>query len=346
MVTFLFILDLLVSYNEDCAVKSLCDIWPQQDIPTVYQTSDCLPASPMIHPVWGLDLDLLGRVHGSTMNVPDATSHSMYLPSPVSLTWTMQPSFHILLPTTLHYTQPIICPQLHQCETARMKYFVYEVLCRLCTSGTVLLTVLCYIKAIRAKVPGLVQKEKQFDGFSSLPAVLLEVNDSIPEAALVYETCLALTSNTMSSKNLPIAAHSNPIPSITDQTSLPSLPPLPSPLLCPRHTFLALLILAMKFMQDFCYSNWMWAKICGLPPHEVGHCKRALGEALEWRLWVGKMPAVQSTSGHALAKCKSDPPSPLGLKALSLIQSATAHAGSLLDGPHVSRTHNMNSTDL
>jgi len=72
---------------------------------------------------------------------------------------------------------------------------------------------------------------------------------------------------------------------------LPTLPPLPSPLLCPRRTFLASLILASKFMQDKCYSNRAWAKLAGLPAREIGRCERALGEALGWRLWVGKVPA-------------------------------------------------------
>ncbi|TFK54190.1 hypothetical protein OE88DRAFT_1624660, partial [Heliocybe sulcata] len=64
------------------------------------------------------------------------------------------------------------------------------------------------------------------------------------------------------------------------------MPSLPSPLLCPRRTFLASLILASKFMQDKCYSNRAWAKLSGLHPREIGRCERALGEALEWRLWV------------------------------------------------------------
>ena len=63
---------------------------------------------------------------------------------------------------------------------------------------------------------------------------------------------------------------------------------LPSPLLCPRRTFLASVILASKFSQDKCYSNRAWAKLSGLPPREIGRCERALGQALGWRLWVGK----------------------------------------------------------
>jgi PHO85 cyclin-5 len=69
---------------------------------------------------------------------------------------------------------------------------------------------------------------------------------------------------------------------------LPLLVPLPSPLLCPRCTFLASLILTSKFTQDQCYSNKAWAKLSGFPPHEIRHCKCALGDALKWRLWVGK----------------------------------------------------------
>jgi hypothetical protein len=71
---------------------------------------------------------------------------------------------------------------------------------------------------------------------------------------------------------------------------MPPISTLPSPLLCPRRTFLASLILASKFTQDKCYSNRAWAKLSGLPAREIGRCERALGEALDWRLWVGKTP--------------------------------------------------------
>jgi hypothetical protein len=65
--------------------------------------------------------------------------------------------------------------------------------------------------------------------------------------------------------------------------------PLPPPLLCSRRTFFASLILTSKFMQDRCYSNKAWAKLSGLPPHEIGRCEGALGNALEWCLWVGTL---------------------------------------------------------
>ncbi|KAH8107307.1 hypothetical protein DFH11DRAFT_1517899, partial [Phellopilus nigrolimitatus] len=45
---------------------------------------------------------------------------------------------------------------------------------------------------------------------------------------------------------------------------------------------------ASKFLQDRCYSNRAWAKLSGLPLREISSCERAFGDALEWRLWVGK----------------------------------------------------------
>ncbi|KAJ7730556.1 hypothetical protein B0H16DRAFT_1278728, partial [Mycena metata] len=55
---------------------------------------------------------------------------------------------------------------------------------------------------------------------------------------------------------------------------------------CPRRVFLASLMLARKFLYDQGYSNLAWAKISGFPVHELGRCERALGDALDWRLWI------------------------------------------------------------
>jgi hypothetical protein len=89
---------------------------------------------------------------------------------------------------------------------------------------------------------------------------------------------------------------------------LPQLVPLLSPLLCPHRTFLVSLILASKFMQDQCYSNKAWAKLSGLPLHEIKHCECPLGDALEWHLWVGKTPAgcPSPSSNHPVVRSKSD----------------------------------------
>jgi len=98
--------------------------------------------------------------------------------------------------------------------------------------------------------------------------------------------------------------------SLEPQLALSSSTSLPSPLLCPRRAFLASLILASKFSQDKCYSNRAWAKLSGLPPREVGRCERALGQALDWRLWVGKSSPMSSTTTlpvRAVQKCHSEP---------------------------------------
>jgi len=49
--------------------------------------------------------------------------------------------------------------------------------------------------------------------------------------------------------------------------------PLPLPLLCPHHTFLVSLILASKFLQNWCYSNKAWVKLSRLPPCEISCCE-------------------------------------------------------------------------
>src|SRR6267154_2014846 len=49
--------------------------------------------------------------------------------------------------------------QMLQCNIAPMKGFVHEVLRHSRTSGSILQTALCYLEAIRAKVPELVTRE-------------------------------------------------------------------------------------------------------------------------------------------------------------------------------------------
>ena len=56
--------------------------------------------------------------------------------------------------------------------------------------------------------------------------------------------------------------------------------------------------------------NKAWAKLSGLPARKIGRCERGLGDALEWRLWVGKTPAGSSasspTSNRAVVGSQSD----------------------------------------
>lgn len=299
------------------------------------------------------------------------SSRNTQLPSPISPT--IQPT-PIMSPVSSYSAHHVPCPQPQRCDIAPIKGFVHEVLRRSRTSGTVLQTALCYLEAIRLKIPDLVQKEKLCFSSSS-PAGLDDERISQDEGSIDYDTGLggpALAPDVPPSSGLLATIRINPISYEADasfsiepgldadkvlahkskirNTSLPPLPALPSPLLCPRRTFLASLILASKFMQDRCYSNRAWAKLSGLPPREIGRCERALGEALEWRLWVGKLPAVQSASGRALTKSKSETNinfsgnytasntdvSPPGSKVSPLRRCATVPAGSLdLEGPRI-----------
>lgn len=67
----------------------------------------------------------------------------------------------------------------------------------------------------------------------------------------------------------------------------------------PRQTFMAALVLASKFQQDRAYSNKAWSKLSGLAPQEVTHCEKAPGDALQWRLWVGRDVQIASDQDPA-----------------------------------------------
>jgi hypothetical protein len=213
---------------------------------------------------------------------------------------------------------------------------VVEVLKRSKTSAGVLQTALCYIEAIRAKVPVLSAQEQMGlarQGEPDLSHVIVKECDLAGDEAsydmyaeqldihstnddMLTETVKVIddldlpatpTSPTLGDHgHTPSACWSTELntPRRIETPQLTPLPPLPSPLLCPRRTFLAAIILASKFMQDKSFSNKAWARLAGLPAREIGRCERALGAALEWRLWVGKLPvsaAVQpapSASSH------------------------------------------------
>lgn len=368
-----------LSRLKDQAIKSLCDIWPHQDIPTVFLTS----SRPLVSPSSAAH-------HPHVANIILSTSRNTHLPSPISPSTQPTP---VISPVVSHPPYPVVCPQLQRCDFASMKGFVHQVLRRSRTSGTVLQTALCYLEAIRSKVPDLIRKENH--AFSSSFPVASH-NDRIykGEVGIDFDTDLgdpALSLNVSTSNSLLSTVRVNPMSheanasflmesalntdrasahkSRTNNVSLPPLPSLPSPLLCPRRTFLASLILASKFMQDRCYSNRAWAKLSGLPPREIGRCERALGEALEWRLWVGKLPAAQPAQGRALTKSKSesdihlsgstprahvtnDMDAPFcntalsaGSRNLSLRRHATVPPGSLyLEGPRVGGSDNVSPT--
>ncbi|KAF8894059.1 hypothetical protein BD779DRAFT_1754040 [Infundibulicybe gibba] len=300
------LLDLLTNGRLlDQAVKSLCEIWQPQDIPSVFLTSSramvTVPSNDSIQPNRSL-------IHKSR-------NRNVQLPSPVSPSTQPSPSASPSSTSSRPVCQATetagaICSKSN---LVPLRGFVHEVLRRSRTSGSVLQTALCYLEAIRPKVPELVRIQKSGHGVQMEP----DLNSRIcpaTEAELEREAQLnGVCHGSIADENLAddnvatvrILDHlsndmigSNLQEESTESKktkSLPPLPPLPSPLLCPRRAFLASLILASKFTQDKCYSNRAWAKLSGLPPREIGRCERALGDALEWRLWVGKTPVAPQT---------------------------------------------------
>ncbi|KAJ7091162.1 hypothetical protein C8R44DRAFT_891566 [Mycena epipterygia] len=323
--------------SPDQAVKSLCEIWRPQDIPTVFLTSSRATV-------------------GSCSEIPPppkSRRHNKQLPSPVSPLTQASP------PSPLSSTSPACSrtgqqPLQYEHELASsfgnrsnlvpIKGFVHEVLRRSRTSGSVLQTALCYLEAIRPKVPELIRKEQSGEGargepdseFRVMPATAAELELEAQLSAMNFDFAAGPRSDedvmdTVRVSYEDIACTATPSSTSSDtedkttlskrtsaSTPLAPLTPLPSPLLCPRRAFLASLILASKFTQDKCYSNRAWAKLSGLPAREIGRCERALGDALDWRLWVGKTPPVSQAAssttptsapvatGRPVVRCQSE----------------------------------------
>ncbi|KAJ1302788.1 hypothetical protein OPQ81_003095 [Rhizoctonia solani] len=53
----------------------------------------------------------------------------------------------------------------------------------------------------------------------------------------------------------------------------------------PRQMLLGALVLAQKFLIDAAYTSATWGKLSGLSASNVAAVERALGTALDWRLW-------------------------------------------------------------
>ena len=220
-------------------------------------------------------------------------------------------------------------------ELVPIRGFVEHILRRSRLSIPVLQSALCYLEAVRPKVPELHERDKQ--GISELGTDInqritttedvafaswlsaraagipesVEENEwsmkssacADPDKTISMDTALELDSGATITES---SQHNMTAKRKKTPQVLPPLPPLPSPLLCPRRTFLAALILASKFLQDRCYSNRAWAKLSGLPPREVGRCERALGDALGWRLWVGKGVSASDEPKRALSRSHSE----------------------------------------
>ena len=303
------------SFLPDAAVRSLCEVWNPHDIPAVFLTQTCVttPSSSM-HSILPLNGPSNSTVFTTlAQQLPSPPITPPYLPGTASSP-PVSTAPRILSRAATH--SDISSAEQARVNAAPLKTFVHEVLRRSRTSCSVLQTALCYIEALRPTIPELVHQEQTGEGIrgeidhatrvlSQDDPRLLESpkevdidelidpvhfssseaqsgDDAPPTVRMLDDSLLTMPDTT---------AYQAEKKSSASSEDLPSLPPLPSPLLCPRRTFLASLILASKFMQDKCYSNRAWAKLAGLPAREIGRCERALGEALGWRLWVGKMPA-------------------------------------------------------
>ncbi|KAF9051128.1 hypothetical protein BDZ89DRAFT_1057002 [Hymenopellis radicata] len=308
----------------DQAVKVLGDIWHPHDIPELFTTTRSTASA-------SLCSDLTVSMVHASIAAPNCTTfgRNTQLPSPTTpSTFHISPlsSHAILSPISTSYRQPQI--QIDQAPECRkslvpVRAFIQEVLKRSKTTGSVLQTALCYLEAIRPQVVELAELEKSGQGIRGEP----ELGDRIVpgtqadfdlEASLSMDFNLHPPSTVDSQEGSALGSDDSMTKTVIDDhatkktapASLGPLPPLPSPLLCPRRAFLASLILASKFMQDKCYSNRAWAKLSGLPPREISRCERALGDALGWRLWVGKTPVPDSTAAaappRAIVRSRSD----------------------------------------
>ncbi|KAF9049947.1 hypothetical protein BJ165DRAFT_965957 [Panaeolus papilionaceus] len=261
----------------DQAVKTLSEIWRPQDIPRVFL------APTKIGPA-GLSLS------HSTPSIPSSLS-SHRTPTPLGA--------HSSAPQVL-----LAIADESDSNLLPIRSFVHEVLKRSRTSGSILQAALCYLEAIRTKVPEILEQERngiraQFEPESRI--ILATEEELKAEADMPSGSCFSDDSETI--KTIRVSDYDYEDHGRSEPLLHPSAPnqaepmfALPSPLLCPRRAFLASLILASKFFQDKCYSNRAWAKLSGLPPREISRCERALGQVLEWRLWVGKKPVATPTT--------------------------------------------------
>ncbi|TDL26234.1 hypothetical protein BD410DRAFT_784304 [Rickenella mellea] len=309
----------------DQAVRSLGDIWKPDGIPPVFATATRVVQTPKqasqpscIDPM-------------VTRQLPSPSSPSTQ-PSPLPASQNIDAGWRV--------SQGPAGASAKEKDLVPIKTFVHEVLRRSRTTCSVLQSALCYVEAIRSKVPELVDAERRGQGVrgewetgerivkadeDEWDLETLIDTDSICSGAPTEPAMDPMATLTMNSTySLPEKGPSE-APGHEDTFKrkkmppkpLAPLPPLPSPLLCPRRTFLAALILASKFLQDRCYSNRAWAKLSGLPPREVGRCERALGDALDWRLWVGKSAIAAEEPSRPLRRTRTEIPT----------CGATSHSG-------------------
>ena len=295
----------IYSIHSDQAVKTLSEVWRIQDIPAAFLPPPTHSAAATIKSLsqkrpLAFASEQLSLIPESLLSIAQHTHTSTSTSSTASTS---------IIASTSTTTAISLLP-VNDSELLPIRSFVHEVLKRSRTSGIVLQTALCYLEAVRPEVPNLLREERM-----GIRAYYEPESRVLPatEAEIAQEALLNVLENSEESENnddsvntvrLADDAHDfDSEPKKSQEEFAPSTSAsLPSPLLCPRRTFLASVILASKFSQDKCYSNRAWAKLSGLPPREIGRCERALGQALGWRLWVGKT----LLSSHS--PCSTPPP--------------------------------------
>ena len=286
-------------YFLDQAVKTLSEVWRPQDIPIVFLPPAATPTLSATAAIKSLsEQQSLGFGTGQ-------------LSSPISTSISSTSQISTPTSTPINTASASLVSGNGSDQILPIRSFVHEVLRRSRTSGIVLQTALCYLEAIRPQVPNLLHEER-----IGIRAYYEPESRILPatEAELAQEAELNMLEISGESKGNDDGMNTVRIANSVDDFDSESKSPeqlafstsasLPSPLLCPRRTFLASIILASKFSQDKCYSNRAWAKLSGLPPREIGRCERALGQALEWRLWVGKTLLSSQTP----TSCSTPPP--------------------------------------
>ncbi|KAF8829708.1 hypothetical protein HHX47_DHR2000031 [Lentinula edodes] len=152
---------------------------------------------------------------------------------------------------------------------------------------TVLLVALRYLEIVRFQIFDIARSGEDQHVETSIATRITVTTDNVLERSRITSVVNDSRDDDVHARNITDTSYQ-----IIDEERLPSplppLPLLPSPLLCPRRTFLSSIILATKFLHDKSYTNRAWGALCQLPPREISRCERALGNALQWRLWLDR----------------------------------------------------------
>ncbi|KAI8071272.1 hypothetical protein BC940DRAFT_252768 [Gongronella butleri] len=82
---------------------------------------------------------------------------------------------------------------------------------------------------------------------------------------------------------------------------------------CGRRMFLASLVVASKYVQDKTYRNAAWARMAGLPVHEINTAERVYLELLDYKLYIDQTTFdqwLQLLHLHLQAKTAQKPQPP------------------------------------